>query len=47
MYILFEVNTGWVVEEYQDERLAWSLAYGLNDEYAESHGLEYSVKRKD
>lgn len=48
MFIVFEVNTGEVIDAYIDERDAWSVALQLNYEYAETTGwaqaLEYSVR---
>ena len=43
-YQIYEVNTGAVINAYQDERDAWAKANMLNDSYSEAMGLEYSVK---
>lgn len=44
MFIVYEVNTGEIIASYEDDRIAWSHATGLNDEYAEAMGIEYSVR---
>ena len=43
MYLVFEVNTGEHVDVHNDERIAWSHAAALNDDYAEAMGLNYAV----
>ena len=45
MFQVYEITTGEPVNTYADERLAWSHAYSLNDNYSEAMGLEYSVRQ--
>lgn len=45
MFEVYEVATGEVIIAYDDERLAWSHARFLNDEYSEAMGFEYTVRK--
>ncbi len=44
MYEVYEVNTGETIETYTDSRMAWSLAWNLNDDFSDAYGYEYSVR---